>query len=220
MPPSAAEWAPLVVARRPDVPVMENNAHSLFGEHKGRWLGTFGFLAAQSLHETKNTAGVSGKPTTNNSPGGVAPTRCAKPMCPRAARERGTCIICCCRRCRQHGLDRPPEVTRHSVRLPLRAAASVGHGPEARRESGRLPSDRGHQRPLVAAAVLQPYDRGGTGAGGRGGSGMSGMSNRRHHESPQPEPDQSNDRWLLASVAAGAAGAVDFFSPLPEISDH
>ena len=35
-------------------PVVEDNAHGLFGKYKGRYLGTFGVLAAQSFHETKN----------------------------------------------------------------------------------------------------------------------------------------------------------------------
>lgn len=41
--------------------VVEDNAHGLFGKHKGRWLGTFGVLATQSFHETKNvTCGEGG----------------------------------------------------------------------------------------------------------------------------------------------------------------
>src|SRR5262249_41917752 len=36
------------------VPVVEDNAHGLFGKYRGRWLGTFGRLATQSFHETKN----------------------------------------------------------------------------------------------------------------------------------------------------------------------
>jgi dTDP-4-amino-4,6-dideoxygalactose transaminase len=34
--------------------VVEDNAHGLFGRYRGRYLGTFGCLAAQSFHETKN----------------------------------------------------------------------------------------------------------------------------------------------------------------------
>ena len=34
--------------------VIEDNAHGLFGRYKGRYLGTFGALATQSFHETKN----------------------------------------------------------------------------------------------------------------------------------------------------------------------
>jgi dTDP-4-amino-4,6-dideoxygalactose transaminase len=33
---------------------VEDNAHGLFGRYKGRMLGTFGCLATQSFHETKN----------------------------------------------------------------------------------------------------------------------------------------------------------------------
>ncbi|MFN2351593.1 MAG: dTDP-4-amino-4,6-dideoxygalactose transaminase [Kiritimatiellia bacterium] len=36
------------------VPVVEDNAHGLFGRYRGRYLGTFGIMAAQSFHETKN----------------------------------------------------------------------------------------------------------------------------------------------------------------------
>ena len=36
------------------VAVVEDNAHGLFGRYRGRLLGTFGALAAQSFHETKN----------------------------------------------------------------------------------------------------------------------------------------------------------------------
>lgn len=36
------------------IPVVEDNAHGLFGEYKGQPLGSFGRLATQSFHETKN----------------------------------------------------------------------------------------------------------------------------------------------------------------------
>ena len=36
------------------IPVVEDNAHGLFGSYKGKNLGTFGVLATQSFHETKN----------------------------------------------------------------------------------------------------------------------------------------------------------------------
>jgi dTDP-4-amino-4,6-dideoxygalactose transaminase len=42
------------VATRHRVRVVEDNAHGLFGKYKGKYLGTFGVLAAQSFHETKN----------------------------------------------------------------------------------------------------------------------------------------------------------------------
>lgn len=41
-------------ANRHQIAVVEDNAHALFGKYKGRYLGTFGALAAQSFHETKN----------------------------------------------------------------------------------------------------------------------------------------------------------------------
>ncbi len=42
------------VASRHHIPVIEDNAHGLFGKYKGKYLGTFGSLATQSFHETKN----------------------------------------------------------------------------------------------------------------------------------------------------------------------
>lgn len=51
----------LEIAARYDLPVIEDNAHGLFGNYKGRRLGTFGVLATQSFHETKNvTCGEGG----------------------------------------------------------------------------------------------------------------------------------------------------------------
>ena len=44
----------LATARRHEVAVVEDNAHGLFGRYRGRYLGTFGSLATQSFHETKN----------------------------------------------------------------------------------------------------------------------------------------------------------------------
>ena len=44
----------MAVARRHGLEVIEDNAHGLFGSYRGRPLGTFGGLAAQSFHETKN----------------------------------------------------------------------------------------------------------------------------------------------------------------------
>lgn len=51
----------LAIADRHGIPVVEDNAHGLLGRYKGRWLGTFGCLATQSFHETKNfTCGEGG----------------------------------------------------------------------------------------------------------------------------------------------------------------
>jgi dTDP-4-amino-4,6-dideoxygalactose transaminase len=44
----------LEAARSRNIAVVEDNAHGLFGKYKGKYLGTFGILAAQSFHETKN----------------------------------------------------------------------------------------------------------------------------------------------------------------------
>lgn len=49
------------IAERYDIAVVEDNAHGLFGKYKGRYLGTYGCLATQSFHETKNfTCGEGG----------------------------------------------------------------------------------------------------------------------------------------------------------------
>ncbi len=42
------------IAAAHGVAVVEDNAHGLFGRYKGRYLGTFGVMATQSFHETKN----------------------------------------------------------------------------------------------------------------------------------------------------------------------
>ena len=44
----------LEIARNHGLPVIEDNAHGLFGAYRGRPLGTFGALATLSFHETKN----------------------------------------------------------------------------------------------------------------------------------------------------------------------
>jgi len=49
------------IADRYGISVIEDNAHGLFGKYKGKYLGTFGCLATQSFHETKNvTCGEGG----------------------------------------------------------------------------------------------------------------------------------------------------------------
>jgi len=42
------------IANKYKIPVIEDNAHGLFGKYKDRYLGTFGTFATQSFHETKN----------------------------------------------------------------------------------------------------------------------------------------------------------------------
>jgi dTDP-4-amino-4,6-dideoxygalactose transaminase len=57
----------LEIARRHGVAVVEDNAHGLMGRYKGKYLGTFGCLAAQSFHETKNfTCGEGGALVIND----------------------------------------------------------------------------------------------------------------------------------------------------------
>lgn len=60
------------IAARNNIDVVEDNAHGLFGRYKGRWLGTFGCLATQSFHETKNIACGEGGALVVNAPAYVA----------------------------------------------------------------------------------------------------------------------------------------------------
>lgn len=49
------------IAARHGLTIIEDNAHGLFGSYQGKPLGTFGALATQSFHETKNfTCGEGG----------------------------------------------------------------------------------------------------------------------------------------------------------------
>ena len=49
------------IAARHGLMIIEDNAHGLFGRYQGQYLGTFGALATQSFHETKNfTCGEGG----------------------------------------------------------------------------------------------------------------------------------------------------------------
>jgi dTDP-4-amino-4,6-dideoxygalactose transaminase len=51
----------LEIAAAHNLVVIEDNAHGLFAKYKGKHLGTFGSLATQSFHETKNlTCGEGG----------------------------------------------------------------------------------------------------------------------------------------------------------------
>jgi dTDP-4-amino-4,6-dideoxygalactose transaminase len=55
------------IARKHGVKVVEDNAHGLFARYQGRYTGTFGCLAAQSFHETKNfTCGEGGALVVND----------------------------------------------------------------------------------------------------------------------------------------------------------
>lgn len=44
----------LKTAEKHNLAVVEDNAHGLFGKFRGKYLGTFGCMATQSFHETKN----------------------------------------------------------------------------------------------------------------------------------------------------------------------
>jgi len=44
----------MTTAHHHGLSVVEDNAHGLFGQYRGQFLGTFGAMATQSFHETKN----------------------------------------------------------------------------------------------------------------------------------------------------------------------
>ncbi|HEX9014250.1 MAG TPA: dTDP-4-amino-4,6-dideoxygalactose transaminase [Anaerolineaceae bacterium] len=55
------------IAAKHDLSIVEDNAHGLFGKYRGRPLGSFGRLATQSFHETKNiTCGEGGALVIND----------------------------------------------------------------------------------------------------------------------------------------------------------
>jgi dTDP-4-amino-4,6-dideoxygalactose transaminase len=55
------------IAERHGLILIEDNAHGLFAKYKSRYLGTFGALATQSFHETKNlTCGEGGALLVND----------------------------------------------------------------------------------------------------------------------------------------------------------
>jgi len=57
----------LAIAARVGIPVIEDNAHGLFGTYRSRPLGSFGALATLSFHETKNiTCGEGGALCVND----------------------------------------------------------------------------------------------------------------------------------------------------------
>jgi len=58
----------LEIAGRYGIAVVEDNAHGLFARYKQKYLGTFGCLAAQSFHETKNVVCGEGGALVINDP--------------------------------------------------------------------------------------------------------------------------------------------------------
>jgi dTDP-4-amino-4,6-dideoxygalactose transaminase len=64
----ACEMDPILeIASSRSIPVVEDNAHGLFGTYRGRALGTFGALSTLSFHETKNvTCGEGGALVVND----------------------------------------------------------------------------------------------------------------------------------------------------------
>jgi len=65
----ACEMEPILkLAESHGLLVIEDNAHGLFAKYKGKYLGSFGAMATQSFHETKNiTCGEGGALVINDS---------------------------------------------------------------------------------------------------------------------------------------------------------
>ena len=72
----------LEIAARHHLKVVEDNAHGLLGRYKGKLLGTFGSIATQSFHETKNFTCGEGGALVINDPGLIEPAE--------ILREKGT----------------------------------------------------------------------------------------------------------------------------------
>jgi dTDP-4-amino-4,6-dideoxygalactose transaminase len=64
----ACEMEPiLAISKERGIPIVEDNAHGLFGGYRGRPLGSFGTFATQSFHDTKNvTCGEGGALVIND----------------------------------------------------------------------------------------------------------------------------------------------------------
>jgi dTDP-4-amino-4,6-dideoxygalactose transaminase len=58
----------LALAGAKGISVIEDNAHGLFGQYRGKQLGTLGVMAAQSFHETKNFSSGEGGAIVINDP--------------------------------------------------------------------------------------------------------------------------------------------------------
>jgi dTDP-4-amino-4,6-dideoxygalactose transaminase len=65
----ACHMEPLLsIANRNGIPMVEDNAHGLFGTYQGRPLGSFGTFATQSFHDTKNVTSGEGGALVINDP--------------------------------------------------------------------------------------------------------------------------------------------------------
>ena len=62
----------LAIAARHRLPVVEDNAHGLFGKYRGRHLGSLGTFGTQSFHETKNVTCGEGGALLINDPEHIA----------------------------------------------------------------------------------------------------------------------------------------------------
>lgn len=151
----------LAIAARHGLAIVEDNAHGLFGRYKGKYLGTFGRLATQSFHETKNFSCGEGGALLINDP----------ELAERAEilREKGT------NRSRffRGVVDKYTWVDLGSSYLPSDLLAAMLYGQLERREhiqaqrrrvweayfAGLAPwaSDNGVRLPVIPLECEQPY---------------------------------------------------------------
>lgn len=143
------------------VPVIEDNAHGLFGKYRGKYLGTFGVMATQSFHETKNFTCGEGGAILINDPAYIERAE--------IIREKGT------NRSRffRGQVDQYTWVDIGSSYLPSEVLAAILYAQLQAREKiqakrqhlweyydqhlQRWADDHGVRRPIVPAHCEQPY---------------------------------------------------------------
>lgn len=149
------------IADRHHVPVIEDNAHGLFGKYRGKYLGTFGVMATQSFHETKNFTCGEGGAILINDPAYIERAE--------IIREKGT------NRSRffRGQVDQYTWVDIGSSYLPSEVLAAILYAQLQAREKiqakrqhlweyydqhlQRWADDHGVRRPIVPAHCEQPY---------------------------------------------------------------
>jgi dTDP-4-amino-4,6-dideoxygalactose transaminase len=133
----------LPLAQEHGIPVVEDNAHGLFATYKGKKLGSFGCLATQSFHETKNITCGEGGALAINDPALVGRAE--------ILREKGT------NRSRffRGQVDKYTWVDLGSSYLPSEILAAFLLAQLEARES--IQAARGRILPTVPAHCEQPY---------------------------------------------------------------
>ena len=151
------------IAARHGLPVVEDNAHGLFGKYRGKYLGTFGCLATQSFHETKNfTCGEGGALLINDPqlrrarrdpPRERAPTAAVSSAARWTSTPGWTSAPATCRR-----ISWPPSCWRSSNRSPSSRQAAQGNLGALISMNSRIgPDTSGVRLPVVPAHCEPPY---------------------------------------------------------------